>query len=246
MTVLLLAGTGDARLIAQKLVDNEIKAIASLAGETRQPLELACQTRVGGFGGQGGLRDFILCNGITAVIDATHPFAAQMSHAAAAVCHAMDLPHIQVMRPEWQAGPADHWVDIKSEAGAAVHIPNGATVFLATGRKTLHAFENLTGRTLICRRIDTPSQAFPFANGRYLVSRPPFSVADETALFLELGIDWLVVKNSGGQASRTKLDAARDLGIKVAMIARPAQPDCQRVTSVDQALDWVRQLKAGA
>ncbi|MFO8126246.1 precorrin-6A/cobalt-precorrin-6A reductase, partial [Yoonia sp.] len=103
-------------------------------------------------------------------------------------------------------------------------------------------FSNLQGREVICRQIDPPEKPFPFAGGRYLVGRPPFSVEDEVALFQDLGIDVLVVKNAGGAPSRTKLTAARQLGIPVLMIARPAQGNWPVVATVEDALSWVHAL----
>jgi precorrin-6A/cobalt-precorrin-6A reductase len=240
MKLLLLAGTGDARRIAAGLHGVKgLELVASLAGATRQPAELACETRVGGFGGVAGFRDYLRAENIHAVLDATHPFAAVMSQTAALVCRELALSHVQMLRPAWQAQAGDNWVELANEAEAAAHIPVGATVFLATGRQTLPAFANLEGRRLICRQIDPPNGPFPFANGRFLVGRPPFSVEDEVALFRDLRIDWLVVKNSGAEAARSKLDAARELGLKVAMLRRPKQPDCARVERVEQALGWV-------
>jgi precorrin-6A/cobalt-precorrin-6A reductase len=112
-------------------------------------------------------------------------------------------------------------------------------VFLATGRQTLEAFAGLADCRLICRQIDPPDGPFPFPNGAYLLGRPPFSIADEVGQFTRLGVDWLVVKDAGGAASRTKLDAARDLGLPVLMIRRPPQPEAERVETVAAALDWL-------
>jgi precorrin-6A/cobalt-precorrin-6A reductase len=115
-------------------------------------------------------------------------------------------------------------------------------VFLGTGRQTLVRFANLAGCRVICRQIDPPDGPFPFAGGEFLIGRPPFSVADEAALFAALGVDWLIVKNAGGAASRTKLTAARQLGIPVLMIARPEQGSWPVVHDLDAALDWVARL----
>ncbi|MBQ2262153.1 MAG: cobalt-precorrin-6A reductase [Loktanella sp.] len=239
MTLLLLAGTGEARVIAQALHGRDV--IASLAGVTRDPEPLAVPVRQGGFGGEAGFRDFLAEAGIHAVLDATHPYAARITARSAAVCAELGLPFCQVLRPAWLPEEGDHWTEIATEADAAAHIPMGATVFLGTGRQSLPGFSNLAGRRVICRQIDPPDGPFPFAGGEYLVGRPPFSVADETALFRRLGVDWLVVKNAGGQASATKLVAARNLGIPVLMLARPALGDWQRVDNVQAALDWVAQ-----
>ncbi|MFN3663505.1 cobalt-precorrin-6A reductase [Yoonia sp.] len=237
MTLLLLAGTGEARAIAVALQGRDV--IASLAGVTREPEPLAVPVRQGGFGGETEFRAFLAEAGIHAVLDATHPYAARITARSAAVCAALGVPFCQVLRPAWVPEAGDLWTEIATEADAAAHIPLGATVFLGTGRQSLPGFANLAGRRVICRQIDPPEGPFPFAGGEFLVGRPPFSVADETALFRRLGVDWLVVKNAGGQASATKLTAARALGIPVLMLARPAPGDWHRVETVTAALDWV-------
>ena len=240
MTLLILGGTGDARSIAQALIGTD--AVISLAGATRSPDPLPLPTRIGGFGGDAGFRDYLRDAGITAVLDATHPFADRITARSARICAEIGLPYLQCLRPGWTPEPGDDWREIAREEDAMAHIPPGATVFLGTGRQTLDRFANLVGRTVICRQIDPPSGPFPFAGGRFLVGRPPFSVGDEVQLFSALGVDYLIVKNAGGAASRTKLTAAKQLGIPVLMIARPPQGDWPVVDSVDAALDWVRGL----
>ncbi len=244
MNLLLLAGSGEARTIAHALAKMEgVSTIASLAGATRAPMDLGVPMRVGGFGGRAGFEAFLEAERIGAVLDATHPFAGRISRRTADVCRQRDLPLLQLLRPAWQPGPGDRWIFIDNESEAAGHIPEGATVFLATGRQTLLRFANLTGRYLICRRIDTPRRPFPFENGEYLMGRAPFSVEEEIALFRERGVDWLVVKNSGGDGSRPKLEAARALGLPVLMINRPPPPSgVARVETVEEALQWVRGL----
>ena len=242
MTLLLLAGTGEAIQIAEALAERGTPAIASLAGATRSPRGLALPTRHGGFGGEDGFLEYLEAEHISAVLDATHPFAARMSHRTARICADRNLPYCQLLRAAWRAEPGDNWTHLSDETDAASHIAPGSTVFLATGRQTLDRFSNLQGCRLICRQIDPPDRPFPFPNGEFLVGRPPFSVEDETALFTSIGVDWLVVKNAGGEAPRSKLIAARELGLRVAMIDRPEQPDARRVKTVGEALDWVASL----
>lgn len=240
MTLLILGGTGEGRRIAESLRGRD--AMISLAGATRTPDALPLPTRIGGFGGEDGFRAFLKEKGISAVLDATHPFANRITERTARVCAQAGLPYVQLLRPPWTPVAGDRWTEIAREEEAAVHIPEGATVFLGTGRQTLERFANLTGRTVICRQIDPPDGPFPFAGGRYLVGRPPFSVEDEVTLFAELKVDWLVVKNAGGAMSATKLTAARQLGLPVLMIGRPPAGDWAVVNTVDAALDWVAGL----
>lgn len=242
MTLLLLAGTGEAQQIARALAGRDVPAVASLAGATRSPAPTGLPTRIGGFGGDDGFRAYLAQAGISAVVDATHPFASRISLRTARICHEKSIPYCQVLRPEWHSEPGDRWTHVAHAEDVARHVLPGATVFLATGRQTLGQFANLTHARLICRQIDPPDGPFPFANGEFLVGRPPFSAEEEEALFASLGVSWLVVKNAGGEAPRSKLVAARRLGIDVAMIARPPQPEAHRVASVEAALDWVAAL----
>jgi precorrin-6A/cobalt-precorrin-6A reductase len=240
MTLLILGGTGEGRQIAAALQGQD--AVISLAGVTRAPEAQPLPTRIGGFGGVDGFKAYLAKVGITAVLDATHPFASRITARTAQICTEMDLPYLQFLRPPWQPVAGDQWTEIADEAEAAQHIPLGSTVFLGTGRQTLPRFANLEGRDVICRQIDPPDGPFPFPNGRFLVGRPPFSVTDEVTLFTRLGVDWLVVKNAGGAASGTKLTAARQLGIPVLMIARPKQGGWPTVDNIDAALRWVDRL----
>ncbi|MEO0829676.1 MAG: cobalt-precorrin-6A reductase [Pseudomonadota bacterium] len=247
MRLLILGGTGEARVLAERVARWEtISATLSLAGATRQPNRSPLPTRVGGFGGGPAFADWLRNDGTEAIIDATHPFAARISNRTASIAQELGVPLVQILRPLWQPEPGDIWHRVAQEEDVAALIPKDATVFLATGRQTLSRFSGLSGRRIFCRQIDPPEQDFPYPGGAYVVGRPPFSVAQEEATFRDLGIDWLVVKNSGGAASRSKLDAARHLGLPVAMLERPPQPDCPRVETVEEALEWLSVLAAGA
>lgn len=240
MTLLLLAGTGEGRAAAKALAAAGVPAVASLAGGTRAPADLALPTRRGGFGGAAGFEAYLDQERITAVLDATHPFAIDMTRRTAAICAARALPYAQILRPPWAPAAADRWHPVADEAAAVALIPEGATVFLATGPQGVHRFAGLRGR-IYCRRIDPPLAPFPFENGDWCVGRPPFAVAEEVALFQRLDIDWLVTKNAGGQGAWSKLEAARQLSLPVAMIDRPAQPQVLRFETVAEAVDWAKE-----
>ncbi|EYD71677.1 cobalt-precorrin-6A reductase [Limimaricola hongkongensis] len=239
MTVLVLAGTREGREIAAGLSARSIPVLASLAGRTRRPLAPGVPVRTGGFGGAQGFRETVAVEGITAVIDATHPFAEEITARTARICAEDGLPHLVLRRPGWQPGPGDDWTRIAREADLAAQVPRGATVFLATGPQRIEAFAGLEGRRVLCRRIDPAPGPFPYENGEWVVARPPFPVQDETALFALLGVDVLAAKDSGGEEGRAKLDAARALGVKVVLLDRPPLPDGVRVVdTVEDALEW--------
>lgn len=239
MKILLLAGTSEARKLATVLVEQGHNVTASLAGATRAPLDLAGDTRIGGFGGDAGFESWLDQHPVDLIIDATHPFAHRVTNRTARVCRARGITLLQVNRPEWSPKKGDKWHMVDAPSDVRSYVAAGSKVFLATGRQTLHGYANLSECHLYCRQIDPPEAAFPFPNGEYVVGRPPFSIQEEIELFKRLQIDVLVVKNAGGDMSRSKLDAARELGLPVVMIRRPARPDGPIVSSVKKAMDWV-------
>ncbi|WP_375691297.1 cobalt-precorrin-6A reductase [Pseudooceanicola sp. LIPI14-2-Ac024] len=240
--ILLLAGTTEAREMAARLARSGVAAEALLAGAVADPLPLDLPTRIGGFGGEDGFRAFLADKGVTAVIDATHPFAARITARTARVCADLGLPHCILCRPAWQAGAGDDWREVSTPEDLPRVIPAGARIFLSVGRGEVGRYAGLKGRTVVLRSIDPPRE-LPDPDWQVVTGRPPFSVEDEKALFALTGIDWLVTKNAGGASGTAKLAAARTLGLPVAMIARPSLPEGATVVgTVEAAMDWVRAL----
>ncbi len=238
MRVLVLAGTSEARALIGE-ISGKHDVVASLAGVTREPIDLGCETRVGGFGGVDGLAKYLRAAKIDAVVDGTHPFAAQMTWNAAEACLKAGTRHVILQRRGWKPKDGDGWRFVAQFEEVADIIPQSATVFLGTGRQTLDQFSGLTGRRLLCRVIDPPQRDFPFEGGKFVVGRPPFSVEEEVSFFKREKIDWLVVKNAGGERSRSKLDAARLLGLPVVMQKRPKRPGGVVVWSVKDCVAWL-------
>ena len=218
-----------------------LSVVVSVAASERAPRPFGVPTRIGGFCGDEGFRAYLQRERISAVIDATHPFAAGVSHRSARICAEERVDYAQLLRPAWRPVPRDLWHFAENEAAAAAMIPAGAVVLIATGRERLADFGPMAGQRVLVRQLDTkPEVAPPFADGAWLVERPPFSVESELERFAGLGLSWLVVRNAGGVSSRAKLDAARELGIEVAMIRRPPQPQTTRFDTVAGAVAWAR------
>jgi precorrin-6A/cobalt-precorrin-6A reductase len=242
VTVLLLAGTAEARAVDRLLSAQGIPTLASLAGATAQPAPLLSPTRIGGFGGAAGFRAVLEEARIGVVIDATHPFAARITDRTARLCAEAGVPYLRLSRPGWTEGPGDRWTRVAHLTDAPAHIPTDTTVFLATGRQSLPDLAALApGRRLLLRQIDPPDAPFPY-DGAFLLGRPPFDAAAEEALFRAEAVDWLVVKDAGG-AGEGKLIAARALGLPVLMIDRPPAPaGITTVITAEAALDWLAGL----
>ena len=240
MTVLLLGGTGEARALAARL-HPRVQIISSLAGRVPDPALPVGPVRVGGFGGADGLRDWLRDNGIDAVIDATHPFAATITANAAAACSALGLPHLVLARPAWQPDRV-HLVQSDRQAAEYIAEQHSSRVFLTTGRSGAAAFAGSAAWVLI-RAVTAPDPDTLPGNHELLLSRGPYDYAGEHALLREHRIDVLVTKNSGGAMTRPKIDAAAALGIPVVMIDRPALPaGVHTVGTVEEALAWLRGL----
>jgi precorrin-6A/cobalt-precorrin-6A reductase len=239
-TVLVLGGTSEARALAAELAGRPgLRVISSLAGRVSNPVLPAGEVRVGGFGGAAGLAAYARTEGVGAVVDATHPFAETISGHAVEACAQAGLPLLRLARPGWTPRDGDDWHGAGSlDEAAAMLTGLGSRVFLTTGRQGLGAFATLDALWFLIRCVDPPSGPLP-AKREVLLARGPYEREAERALMRRHGIDVLVTKNSGGPLTEGKLDAARDLGIPVVMVGRPAAAAAESVTAVSDAVRWV-------
>ena len=217
-----------------------LDAVYSYAGRTAAPVAQPLPTRVGGFGGVEGLVAYLRSEAISHVVDATHPFAAQMSRNAIAACAEAGVPLVAFERAPWVAGEGDRWIAATDADDAARLLPAGAArVFLAIGRQSLGAFAARRDLSYLLRLVDPPEAALPLAGAEVVVDRGPFTREGDLALMRRHRIDLLVAKNAGGEGARAKILAARDLGLPVVMIGRPQVPDRPRVETLDGLMDWL-------
>ena len=239
--VLILGGTTEARSLAESLaglVDCDV--VSSLAGRVASPRMPVGEVRIGGFGGASGLTSWIGAHGIRAVIDATHPFAAQISWNAAAAAVASHVPLLALRRRAWVPAGGDRWHAATSLADAALMLPQlGRRHFLTVGRQGVSPFADVTGAWFLVRAVDPPEGPTP-SRMELLLDRGPYSPEAELALMRDRRVDTLITKNSGGEATAAKLIAARELGLPVVMVQRPATPDgVLEVADVPGAAEWV-------
>jgi len=239
--VLILGGTGDATELAVRAAQiSGVEVITSLAGRTRQPVVSSENTRIGGFGGVAGLRNYLREQQIDLLIDATHPFAAQISFNAAAAATKVSIPHLMLIRPAWKPVRGDNWIEVESNEAAAIVVPKLAhRIFLTIGRQELAAFAHLQDLWFLMRMIDPPQPDASVPPGKLLLERGPFSLKSEQSLLQQYEIGAIVSKNSGGDATYAKIIAARELSIPVVVIKRPAIPSSDRVENLEDALRWM-------
>ena len=246
MRVLILGGTGEARELAAELVAAGVDVLSSLAGRVRQPRLPDGPVRVGGFGGAEGLASFLRAEQITAVIDATHPFAGAITANAAQAAAQAGVPLLVLRRPEWDADPSWHLVTDINAAAVGVRAWPGDSVFLTTGRRDLDVFAADHRHRFLVRAVDPPDGAVP-PRMTLVLDRGPYTVEGESALMREHGVGLLVTKNSGGPMTAAKLAAARDLGVQILMVRRPPLPEgTLAVTTVADAVRWISPGNGGA
>lgn len=241
MRIVILGGTTEARILAERLAgDHTIAPILSLAGRTDNPKLPAIAFRIGGFGGIAGLVAYLKAESIDLMVDATHPFAEQMSVHAEIACRETAIPLALFTRPPWLPCDGDCWNQVEN-AEAAAHalgeIPR--RVFLTIGRLQLPAFEAAPIHHFIVRTIDPPEPPPKLPNYRLLLARGPFSLADEMRLMETEGIEVLVSKNSGGDATYAKIEAAQKLGIAVILMRPPARAEVPRFHDLETILGFI-------
>ncbi|WFU59089.1 cobalt-precorrin-6A reductase [Bradyrhizobium pachyrhizi] len=240
MRALILGGTADANLLAAAIASAGIDAVYSYGGRTRAPADQPLPVRSGGFGGVSGLADYLQREAITHVVDATHPFAAEMSRNAIAACAQSATPLLALERAPWDKTSGDRWIEVTDVISAAAALPDSpARVFLAIGRQHIAPFGARPQHAYTLRFVDPPDETPSLPNADVIVSRGPFTLKGELAMMRARHIEWIVARNSGGTGARAKIDAARALGLPVIMITRPLLPDRPRVESVSEVMQWL-------
>ncbi|MWV15850.1 cobalt-precorrin-6A reductase [Pseudomonas sp. L-22-4S-12] len=229
--LLLLGGVGDALSIARRLGPAHIY---SLAGLGKVPQDLACQVRVGGFGGAEGLAEFIRAEGIDLLLDVTHPYAAQISANAARAAQLSGIPCWALRRPGWLAGSGDDWREVADWPELRSALAPFRRPFFTLGREPLEHLEAIPAEQFWTLRL---LDAHPGnARARIIANRGPFDLQGERELFASEGFDVLISKNSGGAATEAKLQVARERGLPVLLLARPELPEVERAFADPESL----------
>lgn len=240
-TILILGGTAEAVKLASRLQAPHLRVISSLAGRTLAPAKIAGEIRVGGFGGPQGLADYLKAENVKLLIDATHPFATQISdNAIFASTTGNPIAFVRLERPAWLKKPGDKWVVVDTLAQAADAIPSKARVLLALGKQHIAPFSKRNSVHFVVRMIDPPEAPLDLVDFELELSKPG-TVEGEASLLIAKRITHIVCRNSGGKASYAKITAARDLGIPVIMLERPRRPEIRTLPDVESVIDFVRE-----
>jgi len=244
--ILILGGTTEARQLALRLsARDDIAVTLSLAGRTASPLAQPVPVRRGGFGGVAGLVQYLRDHEVSALIDATHPYAPTISAHAVSAALQTHTPAIALRRPPWRPVAGDRWTEVLDADDAVRTLgPAPRRVFLALGRQEIAAFAQAPQHHYLIRSVDPVEPPLAVPHASYIQDRGPFAAEAESALLLAHAIDVVVAKNSGGEATYGKIAAARSLGLPVLLFRRPAEPASpgaarSGVAGVEEAMAWL-------
>ncbi|HRF44635.1 MAG TPA: cobalt-precorrin-6A reductase [Candidatus Competibacteraceae bacterium] len=237
MRLLILGGIGEALKLARMLTPAHTVTY-SMAGKGRVP-DLPCPVRVGGFGGVDGLAAFLREHHIELLIDATHPFAAQISQNAVQAAQRVRIPVWAYRRPAWQPEAGDDWRFAADWAGVRSALREFQRPFFTLGLEPLrHVVDIPPDQRWLVRCLAAEPPVSPRLT--LLCATGPFALEQELTLLRGYQIDVLVAKNSGGGAVEAKLAAAREMDIPVVMLDRPVLPvadwEATGVKSIVEAL----------
>ncbi len=236
--ILILGGTGEARRLAPMLLDAGYNVTTSLAGVTREPLLPRGDVRTGGFGGVEGLVEYVAAENVVAIVDATHPFAEQITRQGFEAAKQAKIPYVRLERRPWKPLGREQWRLMPDVDAVVKALKPEARVFVTIGRKDLPKFAARDDLSVLARSIEPPEMELP-ENWKFIQGRPPFSAYDEAELMRAHDINVLVTKNAGGKAVSAKLQAARELGVSIMMIERPVIEGIRKVRSVDQVMRFL-------
>jgi len=241
LRLLILGGTADASALAATLAaDAPVDAVLSFAGRTDNPKLPPIPWRIGGFGGVDGLINYLRDEKIDRVVDATHPFAAQMSRHAVIACDAAGVPLLALARAPWRPVAGDRWIEVGDLPQAADALgAQPRRVFLGIGRQNLDIFAAYPQHAYLVRLVDPPRGPLPLPNIELVVARGPFDLAGDRAMLEAHRTEIVVAKNAGGDAAVAKITAAREIGLPVVMVKRPAVPARRTVATVAEVLAWL-------
>jgi len=274
--LLILGGTREAYELAERLVSQfspeQLTVISSLAGVTANPKLPAGEVRIGGFadtystGGKSGrnskfgLQKYLLQEKISLLVNATHPYATQISENAPAVATELGLPYFRLARPPWVKHSQDQWIEVPDLSATVDYLNSGflktnsglskQIIFLTTGNRGIELFQQCRKCHFVVRTVELPesvesgNSSTALKNAIFLQARGPFSVVNELSLFQQHGINLLITKNSGGDSTYAKIEAARKLKIPVLMVARPEINSADQCWKVNQVIDWIVQNKS--
>ena len=233
MEILLFGGTTEGRILADWLADGGARVTLCVAtgyGEALAPSRPGVAVRTGRLD-RAGMEELMASRPFACAVDATHPYAVEVSRNLAAACAAAGLPRRRLLRPVGEeAGDWLHAPDLPGAAELCKQIPGN--LLLTTGAKELEPFavDGLRERAFprVLPSLDSLGRclALGFPPAHILCMQGPFSAQLNAALIRQYEIAALVTKASGAAGGfGAKAEAARLAGCALVVVDRPGDAD---------------------
>ena len=226
MEVLLFGGTGEGRELAQWLLTQRIPALVCVAteyGETLLPAGI--EAHVGRLD-EAGMAALMASRPFTHVVDATHPYAVEVTANIQAAAAAVGLPCLRLVRQSDGEDLCHKAGDMAAAAHMLERLPGN--VLLTTGSKELDVFakpglvERCYPRVLPMMNSLSRCLELGFPPKNIICMQGPFSKELNVALLKQYDIKTLVTKDTGGYGGfREKAEAAREAGAALLVVERP-------------------------
>lgn len=253
--ILVLAGTQDGRQLAARLAESHEVMVSVVSQYGRQ---LAGESHVQAQEGMldtPGMMELFRSRQVKILVDASHPYAANVSRNAMEACENGGVAYLRYERPQAALPVYDKLYRAESyEMAAEQAMALGKVIFLTTGSRHLKIFKAAADSTihrLIARVLPEPGVlteclTLGFQPRDIVAMQGPFSHELNKTLFQEFGTEVVVSKNSGQVGgSDTKFSAAMELGLPLVIIDRPSLRYKMVVTSFAEVLDYVNKHPTG-
>lgn len=195
---------------------------------------------------QQQLEEFLQQQQISAVLDASHPYAVEISQSAIAISQKLQIPYLRYERPAIDNQPNERVIELDSfDTLLAGDYLTAARVLLTVGYRPLPLFQLWQAKASLFARI-LPSQVAlqtaldaGFTSDRLICLRPPISADLERGLWQQWRINLVVSKASGSPGGEDiKRTIAAQLDIPLIVVNRPVVAYPQQTSDLAVALDF--------
>jgi precorrin-6A/cobalt-precorrin-6A reductase len=246
----LIGGTRDSATIANLLRDSVIPFVVTVTTTTAQSLYIDATSVVVGCMNATQMACFCQHHQIKGVIDASHPYATEVSRQAIAVATELNIPYLRYERTIYQPLAVKQQDTTVLEINSFEQLVTGdyltaQRVLLTVGCKALPQFQLWHQRATLFARILPKIKSLEiaiasgFTGDRLIAIRPPISLATETALWQQWDISLVVTKASGQAGGEDiKRQVAATLGIPLIIISRPSMTYPQQTFDLGDVLPF--------
>lgn len=228
--VLIYGGTTEGRKLTEYLLNKQVRVhvcVATAYGESLLPKEESLTVSCKRMDAQE-MKAFMEDYHPEYVIDATHPYAKEVTQNIRTACGECECSYLRLIRNPSEEEAGFTYVENVEEAVRFLETTEG-NILLTTGSKELEAYTKLPEyRKRIYARVLSVKEVVEKCvqlglEGRHLICmQGPFSEEMNLAMLREYQITWLVTKESGAAGGyREKCMAAERAGAKVLVIGRP-------------------------